>query len=111
MMTGTSIIGTRTMMAGTPGFQSPEQLRAEEVGIASDVYAFGCVMIVIFTEKPLWPGLNPYQIMMKVTVENVAPNTAGVSPKIEGLCNSCTSDKARPSIVSILQDLLKLATV
>jgi serine/threonine protein kinase len=30
------------MMAGTPGFQSPEQLRAEEVGIASDVYAFGC---------------------------------------------------------------------
>jgi hypothetical protein len=64
---------------------------------------------VVFTEKPLWSGLSPYQIMMKVTVENVAPNAAGVLPKIKELCNSCTSDiKARPSIVSILQGLLKL---
>lgn len=34
-------VGTKTMLAGTPGFQSPEQLKAESVGIPSNVYAFG----------------------------------------------------------------------
>ena len=32
------------MLAGTPGYQSPEQLKAESVGIPSKVYAFGGVL-------------------------------------------------------------------
>ena len=46
------------MLAGTPGFQPPEQLRSEALGIAADVYAFGGVLVVLFGEKPLWPGLS-----------------------------------------------------
>ena len=37
-----TIIGTRTMMTGSPGFQAPEQLRAESLGPHCDIYAFGC---------------------------------------------------------------------
>lgn len=38
-MNQSSCIGTKTMLAGSPGYQAPEQLRAESMGIESDVYA------------------------------------------------------------------------
>ena len=41
-------VGSKTMTAGSPGFQSSEQLRAESVGPASDVYAFGGVLAVCY---------------------------------------------------------------
>ena len=72
-MTNTSAIGSKTMLAGTPGFQPPEQLRSEALGIAADVYAFGGVLVVLFGEQPLWPGLSPYQILCKVTVMREQP--------------------------------------
>ena len=49
----TNSIGTRTMMAGSPGFQPPEQLRSESVGPECDVYAFGGVTTITLTEKVL----------------------------------------------------------
>jgi serine/threonine protein kinase len=110
VMSGTVCLGTRTMMAGTPGYQSPEQLRAENVGVASDVYAFGCVTIFTYTEEPLWPGLTPFQILLKVTVENNVPSTTNTPPSIAQLCNSCIADVTkRPAITSVLQTLLQFA--
>jgi len=41
------------MLAGTPGFQSPEQLKAESIGPPSDIYAFSGVLSVLFGEQPL----------------------------------------------------------
>src|SRR5262249_42688753 len=35
------------VMLGTPGYMSPEQVRGESVGIASDVYALGCILFEI----------------------------------------------------------------
>ena len=74
--------GTRTMLAGTPGFQSPEQLQASSIGIECDVYAIGAVMTVMLGEKPLWPSLTPFQIMHKVTIEKEMSSVAGIEPKI-----------------------------
>lgn len=79
----TNVIGTRTMLAGSSGFQSPEQLRNESIGIPSDVYALGAVALVVFVEKPVWPGLSPYQIMFQVTVSNAKPNTSLLPPPIK----------------------------
>ena len=45
-------VGTKTMLAVTPGFQSPEQLKAESVGMPSNVYAFGGFLAVLFVEQP-----------------------------------------------------------
>ena len=55
------------MLAGSPGYQSPEQLRSESCVIPSDVYAFGALTVVVLKESALWPGLNFFQIMQKVT--------------------------------------------
>ena len=67
VMSGTNVVGTKTMLAGSPGFQPPEQqLKSESVGLPSDIYAIGAVLLVIFGETQVWPGLSPYQIMFKV---------------------------------------------
>lgn len=97
------------MMAGTPGFQSPEQLKSENVGVESDVYAFGCLLLTIFSSLPLWPGLTPFQIMSKVTISNLRPDTTMLSPRMKLICDTCLVDKtSRLSIDKVLQSLLKL---
>ena len=78
MMSQTTSIGTRTMLAGSPGYQSPEQLRSESCGTPSDVYAFGALTVVVLKESALWPGLNFFQIMQKVT-NNEHPSVDGLS--------------------------------
>ena len=61
-MSATTTVGTKTMLAGSPGFQSPEQLRSEGLGHPTDVYALGAVLLVLFGETQVWPGLALYQI-------------------------------------------------
>ena len=98
-MSATNIIGTKTMLTGSPGFQSPEQLQNESVGLPSDVYALGAVILVPFGEAPVWPALLPYQIMCKVAVCQERPKTGHLPPKIQELCNSCFADIAyHPSV-------------
>ena len=73
VLSSTQMLGTQTLQAGTPGFQAPEQLKAEHVDQSCDVYAFGVVLLELFGEKPVWEGLNHFQIMCKVAVEGVLP--------------------------------------
>ena len=109
IMTGTNIIGTKTMLAGSPGYQSPEQLKNESTGIPSDVYALGAVILVLFGESPVWPGLAPYQIMFKVAVEKEAPGTSHLPTKVKELCDSCFEQvSSRPSANCILLRVLSL---
>ena len=34
-----------TMQAGTPAFQSPEQLKGKAIGVSTDVYALACIIV------------------------------------------------------------------
>ena len=43
-MNTTRAFGTTTINSGTPGFQSPEQLKGEGLGISTDVFAMGGVL-------------------------------------------------------------------
>ena len=105
LMSQTTSIGTKTMLAGSPGYQSPEQLRSESLGVPSDVYAFGGVMVVVLKESPLWPGLNFFQIMNKVT-SGETPNTDGIADTIVIVCKQCFCDiNLRPNITNILGKL------
>ena len=109
-MSATSIIGTKTMLAGSPGFQSPEQLRGESTGLPSDVYALGAVLVVLFGESPVWPSLTPFQIMYKVTVANEKPHTNHLHPKVQGVCDKCFCDvSSRPSSNEVLESLLNMS--
>ena len=50
---------------GTPGYMSPEQLRGEEVGPASDLYAFGAILFLMLEGKPVFEHETSVELMMK----------------------------------------------
>ena len=109
VMSGTTIIGTKTMLAGSPGFQSPEQLRNESVGSPSDVYALGTVILVLFGETQVWPGLSHYQIMFKVAVCNESPNTEHLPIPLKDVCCLCFNEvQLRPPANIVLQHLISI---
>lgn len=110
-MSGTNVVGTKTMLAGSPGFQSPEQLRNESLGLPSDVYAIGAVLLITFGETQVWPGLSPFQIMYKVAVCGEKPNTSYLLPPIKAVCNSCFNTVlCRPPANHVLKVLLHNVT-
>ena len=88
VMTSTRAMGTRTLQAGTPGFQAPEQLKAERVDEGADEYAFGVTVIELFGERPVWDGFNHYQILCKVAVEGIVPSY-DLPPSIQHVCAMC----------------------
>ena len=46
---------THTALAGTPSYMSPEQARGESATSASDIWAFGLVLLELFTGRPSFP--------------------------------------------------------
>lgn len=61
------------MKAGTPGFQAPEQLNGIFIGPHSDIYAFGCIVLELFSEQLIWHGLTSHTIMFCVGVKGEYP--------------------------------------
>ena len=111
IMSSTLAMGTRTLQAGTPGFQSPEQLKAKKVDQGADVYAFGVTLIELFGEKPVWDGLDHYQIIFKVCVDGLFPDFDHLPQPMQQVCSSCVSQKeSRSSINEVLRALLKINT-
>lgn len=109
VMSHTCQAGTKTMLAGSPGYQPPEQLKAERIGVSCDIYALGGVILVTFGEKPMWPGLNPFQIMCKITVENKVPDTSHLSGGLGSLCQECFSPlQNRPNISYIFKKYMSV---
>lgn len=100
--------GTKTTLAGSPGYQPPEQLRAEKIGIHCDIYAVGGVILVTFGGKPMWPGLSPFQIMCKITVENKVPDTSHLQIGLGNLCQEFSPVNCRPNINYIFKKFMSV---
>lgn len=79
------------------------------LGIECDVYAVGAVLVVMFSEQPLWPSLTPFQIMHKVTIQKERPSVLGLEPNIGQVCTKCFQTiETRPSMKVVLHDLLEI---
>ena len=81
------------MMSGTPGFQPPEQLMAQVLDERADVYAFGVLLIELYGEKAVWEGLTPYQIMVKVVLQETIPDFSHLQEQIKSICSGCLQKK------------------
>ena len=99
--------GTKTMMSGTPGFQSPEQLMAQDLDERADVYAYGVLLVELFGEKAVWEGLTPFQIMAKVVIQGTAPDISFLPLNIQAICSEYLKKKElRPSMSAVLEGLI-----
>ena len=90
------------MLAGSPGYQAPEQLQNKGLGLPSDIYA-----LVFFGERQVWTSLSPFQIMYKVTIEQKMPDIAHLPPSVQEVCKMCFSEVSlRPPANRVLQYIL-----
>lgn len=89
-MTGTRAFGISTMQSGTPGFQSPEQLRGEELSTSCDVYALGAVQTELFGRQPVWQQQHlSHTIMYKVATLGQMPKFDHLPQSIQKIVSVC----------------------
>ncbi|WP_228473518.1 bifunctional serine/threonine-protein kinase/ABC transporter substrate-binding protein [Streptomyces calidiresistens] len=87
---------TTGVIVGSPGYLSPEQARAGEVGPASDVFSLGCVMAhASGGRRPFGEG-TPAGVLYRTVHEE--PDLDGVPESLLGLVRACLDKdpRARP---------------
>ena len=100
--------GRTTMQAGTPAFQPPEQLKHEACGVESDVYAFACILLEIFGEKPVWEGLPPHTIILRVA-GGTYPSVDHLPARVADVVQMCFVPKQqRANAAMVLKALCRL---
>ncbi len=77
---------------GTPLYASPEQVRGEALGPASDIFSFGCLMFKVLTGRPPFTGETVRQVLEAIA--NTSPPmlrevAVGVPEDLQALCLAC----------------------
>ncbi|MFE4674208.1 WD40 repeat domain-containing serine/threonine protein kinase [Streptomyces sp. NPDC056721] len=99
------------IVVGTFSFMSPEQIRADQAGSASDVFALGCVLTFAAT------GSSPFAAAtLPATTHRILsqpPQLDGVTGTLRGLIDSCLAKEPldRPDPANILALLSPPRTV
>ncbi|MFI1092248.1 serine/threonine-protein kinase [Streptomyces sp. NPDC020917] len=84
----------QTAVAGTRGYMSPEQLRGNHVGTASDVFSLGCVACYAATGRTPFGGGSLEEIVLRTLTE--APDLTGLPQPLARLTAAMlTKDPAR----------------
>ncbi len=78
---------------GTMGYMSPEQVRGEPVGPASDVWSFGCVLYEMLSGRHAFAGRNATESLAAVLAG--APDWRSLGPEV--------SQKLRDLVASCLE--------
>jgi eukaryotic-like serine/threonine-protein kinase len=60
-------------VAGSPSYMSPEQVKAEEIGPASDLYALGAVMYELLTGRRPFKASNLARLLHKIVFATPQP--------------------------------------
>ena len=108
VMSGSRLFSTAMMMSGTPGFQSPKQLRGENmhVGPASDEYAVGAVLIELFLGKPVWSKVNNFTIINLVANKMMMPDIDHLPPVIHNIVSVCVCPAAKQASAATILSML-----
>ena len=76
---------------GTVGYMSPELVRGEDAGPASDIFAFGCVLYEMLSGRCPFERKSAADTLVAVLVEDPAPlgDASNLPPALEALVFHC----------------------
>ncbi|MGW0197485.1 serine/threonine-protein kinase [Nonomuraea sp. NPDC003201] len=94
-----------TRVIGTPGFMSPEQARAGQIGPESDVFSLGCVLAYAATGTGPFGGGRADLVVYRVVHEE--PDLGGVPADLVPLLRACLAKTPadRPRLDDVLDRL------
>jgi hypothetical protein len=83
---------------GTVGYMSPEQVRREEVGPPSDLFAFGCVVYEMVAGTPPFDRRTPAETTAAILRDDPTPlpdQVPDVSPALDAIVTHCLEKRPR----------------
>lgn len=86
--TGPGKTTTLGSTAGTALYMSPEQIRGKAVS-ASDVWAFGCVVMELFTGRPLFAAENIMAVAIEIDRREIKTDAAEIPPEVRDFLGRC----------------------
>ncbi|MGW6405365.1 protein kinase domain-containing protein [Streptomyces sp. NPDC055134] len=102
-----SLLTSTGMVVGSPGFMSPEQIRAQSIGPKSDVFTLGSVLTYAATGRLPFgsEASNQHAVMFQIVQDE--PDLDGVDdPSLRALISRCLTKDAghRPDVDTLLAD-------
>ena len=88
------------LLAGTPRYMAPEQVRDLDLDARTDVYALGLVFFEMLAGQPAFDGINHSKIMLRQVKEPV-PALGSISPELQHpaidafVAKACAKDPAQ----------------
>jgi serine/threonine-protein kinase len=76
------------MVAGTPTYMAPEQVRGRSLDARTDIYSLGVIMYEILTGRPPYLGEDPLSILYQHVDGNPTPPrtlNAAITPALEAV--------------------------
>ncbi len=95
--------GTGGDVFGTPGYLSPEQARAQEVGPKSDVFSLGCVLTRAMTGEAPYPGDEGRERLLAGAKPNLSELPSELAATIGAML--ATEPDERPSAADVARQL------
>ncbi|MFB9605818.1 serine/threonine-protein kinase [Streptomyces roseofulvus] len=94
-------------VVGSPGFMSPEQVRGERLGPASDIFCLGSVLAYAATGRSPFGTSDSGVHALMFRIAHDEPDLTDVAPALTGLIRACLAKDpaARPTAAEIAETL------
>ncbi|MER7537441.1 serine/threonine-protein kinase [Streptomyces sp. NPDC097704] len=98
---------TTGAVVGSPGYMSPEQVRGDDVGPASDVFCLGSVLVYAATGRAPFGTADSGVHATMFRIAHDEPDLTGLPAELTGLIRACLAKDpaARPTATEIVETL------